>query len=105
MWLFLAASVGLVFVSGVLLAMAVIKGDDRAEYIWSTSLLDAIMFVIGSMYFVCGSYPPPSDVLLSPHVVTSMMGTHVEGQRYGTIDDTHPLTSSVPPVAWDGTLV
>ena len=41
--------------------------NDRQYYMWLTSFIDALLFTIGSAYFVAASYPPAENTHLIDH--------------------------------------
>ena len=56
-WLFYYASLCAVIGSAVMFVVKLYARDMQEIYIWFFSLIDSTLFLIGSAYFVAGSYP------------------------------------------------
>ncbi len=74
--MFLGCLVGLIG-SLVLLVIYFRLGNDRQEFIWATSSIDMLLFLIGSMYYLCGSYHPTIAVRhIQDEIRSTRRGSH-----------------------------
>jgi len=60
-WFFLVANIIGCFISFVLLFAACGSGNQETIFIWLSGSVEAMLFLVGSLYFVAGSYPHASQ--------------------------------------------
>jgi hypothetical protein len=56
-WFFLWANVLLTVGSFFLLGIALVNHDPKSTFLGASSFFNSLLFMVGSMYYVCGSYP------------------------------------------------
>jgi len=60
-WFFLVANILGCFISFIFLFEACASGNQETIFIWLSGSVEAFLFLIGSLYFVAGSYPHASQ--------------------------------------------
>ena len=60
-WFFLVANILGCFISFIFLFEACASGNHETIFIWLSGSVEAFLFLIGSLYFVAGSYPHASQ--------------------------------------------
>lgn len=83
-WFFLVANAIGCFISFVMLFEACGSGNDETVFIWLSGSVEAFLFLIGSLYFVAGSYPHASQFYYAA-------GRNATGQ---TFEDSQGATKS-----------